>query len=49
MENFSQWWDVNHVEYEKIGVNRIVAKTIWDAACDTFQYVFIEQVKKELK
>lgn len=36
IKSFNDWWEANHKEYEKIGINRIVAKTIWDAGVDCF-------------
>jgi len=48
IENFSQWWDQNHLEYEKIGINRIVAKTIWDAACDAFGDLFLKTLERKI-
>jgi len=31
---FSDWWEVYKEDYEKVGVNKIFAKSIWDAAID---------------
>jgi len=33
---FNDWWEINGDYYEKINVNKIIAKSIWDAAVDTF-------------
>lgn len=34
VKNFSEWLDINHLKYEKLGVNKKTAKQIWNAACD---------------
>lgn len=46
--NFSSWWKLNKEKYEKIGVNEIVAKSIWEDACDTFSDMLMDSVKKHL-
>jgi hypothetical protein len=42
--NFTEWWKVNSTEYEKAGVNKIVAHSIWKAACDAVETTLIEKL-----
>jgi hypothetical protein len=44
VKNFSEWWAINGAEYEKNGINRIMAKSIWDAAVD----VFFNEIQRNL-
>lgn len=43
IENFSQWWDINYAEYEKIGVNKIIAKSIFEAALNIAENKLLEK------
>lgn len=45
--NFSTWWEQNKSVYEKIGVEKEVAHTIWCAAVDTLTIVLEERLLKK--
>ena len=49
IKSFSDWWEANKEKYEKNGVNEIVAKSIWDAACDTMSEQLLIQFEKATK
>ena len=37
IKDFSSWWEQNKKDYEQVGINKIFAKAIWNAACDTME------------
>jgi hypothetical protein len=42
---FSDWWALYGQKYEKIGVNEIVARSIWNDACDTMKRELLKMAK----
>ena len=44
-KNFTEWWAKNSADYEKIGVNKIAAHSIWIAALEVFEVSLNEMIK----
>lgn len=47
--NFTSWWSANKDRYERIGVNEVVAKSIWDACADLMADMFKDVISKTLE
>lgn len=43
---FSDWWEVNKERYERIGVNQLVACSIWNDAADCMSEMFKRLIEK---
>ena len=48
IECFDDWWKINGADYEKEGVKKLIAKSIWGAAIDLLQQELFKKLRNEL-